>query len=77
MKGSGAVAGVGDQSAGTSENPSTPNSSISSSSNEAAGAAVEEDSGKIKKVEEDHKQTKESELDQDGDDEDKGASKKV
>lgn len=77
MKGSGAVAGVGDQSAGTSENPSTPNSSISSSSNEAAGAAGDEDSGKSKKVEEDHKQTKESELDQDGDDEDKGASKKV
>ncbi|EXB92394.1 putative WRKY transcription factor 28 [Morus notabilis] len=71
------AAGVGDQSAGTSENPSTPNSSISSSSNEA-GAVVEEDSGKSKKLEEDKMQRKDQSDDQDGDDvEDKGASKKV
>ncbi|PQM37198.1 putative WRKY transcription factor 71 [Prunus yedoensis var. nudiflora] len=40
-----AAAGVGDHSVGTSttENPSTPNSSVSSSSNEAAGSHEHED----------------------------------
>lgn len=53
----------GEESAGMNENPSTPNSSISSSSNDAA---TEEDSGKSKK----DKEPKEGE---DGD----GKSKKV
>ncbi|PON69467.1 WRKY domain containing protein [Parasponia andersonii] len=67
-------AGAADQSAGTSENPSTPNSSISASSSNEAAAVGMEDSGKSKKEDDDVKQPKGSD-DQDGD-EDK-ASKKV
>ncbi|KAL5582574.1 hypothetical protein UlMin_015016 [Ulmus minor] len=64
-----AAAAVG-ESAGTSEIPSTPNSSISSSSNEAAG---DEDSGKSKKEE---KQAKGSEdVGEEADDKSKKVSK--
>ena len=64
-----------EQSAGTSENPSTPNSSISASSSNEAVAVAEEDSGKSKMEDDDDKQPKGSDG-QDGDDEDK-TSKKV